>query len=96
LRKYTQVVVKSKDSGQSGFPKKIAIYHLGEARQTGNRFDVSVLVVMEKGLHISLPPAELDLTSADLAKERAIRHFRDFASKSELEIAVTELPELAR
>ena len=88
--------MKSKDINESGFPGKIGIYHLGDARQAGNRFEVSVLVVMEKGLHIDLPPAELDLTSADMAKERAIRHFRDFADQSGLEITVTELPELAR
>ena len=96
MRKYTQVVVRSMDCGDSGFPKKIGIYHIGEPRQQGDHFDVPVLVVLEKDLHIPRPPAESGLTSAAIARELAVLHFREYASQSKLEIVVTELPELAR
>lgn len=96
MRKYTQVVVRSKDRSDTGFPKKIGIYHVGEARRQGDHFDVPVLVILEKDIHIPSPPADPETTSAVTAQELAVHHYREFANRLRLEIVITELPELAR
>ncbi len=57
MGKLTQVLVKSKECTESGFPKKLSVYHLGEARRVGNSFRVDVLVLREHDLELPSPPA---------------------------------------
>ncbi len=91
MGKLTQVLVKSKECTESGFPKKLSVYHLGEARRVGNSFRVDVLVLREHDLELPSPPAHLQATSAEDARELVIQHYRGLAEEMKLDIRVTEL-----
>jgi hypothetical protein len=91
MGKYTQIVVKSKDCTESGFPKRLSVYHLGEPRKVGLHFNVPVLVLRENDL--SLPQPSASAPSAEIALKLASRHYQEFAKQMKLDILISDLPD---
>ena len=90
---FTQIMVKSKDCTEVGFPKRLGVYHIGEVRQIGQYFNVGLSVLSENDLHLPRPPVHLQAGSAKAARELVIGHFTNLATEMKLDIVVTELPD---
>ena len=91
MGKLTQILVRSKDCTDSGFPKKLSVYHVGAAREIGKSFRVNVLVLREHDLQLPSPPAHIEAESQDAARELVVQHYRGLANEMKLDILVTEL-----
>ncbi len=89
--KTTQILVKSKDCTEFGFPKKLSVYHIGKARRVGQEFNVALLVLRENDLQLPRPPVQLHAGSAEDARELVIQHYRGLAKEMKLDILVSEL-----
>ncbi len=72
MGKLTQVLVRSKDCTESGFPRKLSVYHIGEARMNGDSFRVDVMVLREHGVQFPSPPAHFQTASAEAARATII------------------------
>ena len=90
----TQIVIKSRENTEFGFPKKLGLYLVGEARQIGggSAFNVSVDVLRESEMHLPRPPIQLQAESEKAARELAVSHYRELAERLRLDIWITELP----
>lgn len=95
MARYTQIVVKSKESTELGFPKKFGVYHLGEARRVGAFYNIPLLVLRENELSLPRPPVQIRAESEDLAREVVIGHYRDLAARMDLDVVITEIPEMS-
>jgi hypothetical protein len=91
MGKLTQILVKSKECTELGFPKKFGVFEIGEARKIGPYFNVAVLVLRQDGLQIPRPPVELEAATDEAARELVIRHYKGLADEMKLDILVTEL-----
>ena len=93
MGKLTQILVKSRDCTEFGFPKKLGVYYIGKARQIAQYFNVALSVLREHDLHLPRPPIDLQAASAEAARELVIEHYRALAKEMKLDILVTELPD---
>lgn len=93
MGKLTQIMLKSRDCNESGFPKRLSVYEIGEARQIGQGFTVALMVLREHDLDLPRPPLQLQADSAEAARELVIQHYRDLAKDMKLDVWVTEFGE---
>ena len=91
MGRYTQIIVKSRDENAYGFPRKLGVYQIGEARQVGQYFNLPVLILKESDVHVPRPAVHLQAGTPEAARDLAIGHYRDFAQLMKLEIMITEL-----
>ncbi len=91
MGKYTQIVVRSRDQNDFGFPKKLGVYQIGEARRIGHYFNLPVLVLRENDVHVPRPAVQLQAGSPEAAREMAISHYKEFAASMKLDISITEV-----
>ena len=88
MGKLTQVLVRSKDCTESGFPRKLSVYHIGEARMNGDSFRVDVMVLREHGVQFALSACSLP---DRLSRGSSSDHYRRLAEEMKLDILVTDL-----
>ncbi len=91
--RYTQIVLRSRDSTELGLPNKLAIHQLGEPRLVGSSYHVPVLILREHNVTVPRLPLELEAGSAREAHELALRHYRETARQLKLEITIADLAE---
>ncbi len=91
----TRIILKSKECTEFGFPKKLGLYLVGEARRIGrgNHFNVCVEVLRENDVSLPRPPLQLDAESEEAARGRAISHYRTLAERLKLDIMIVDQPQ---
>jgi hypothetical protein len=93
MGKFTQIMLKSKGCNEFGFPKRLSVYEIGEARQIGECFTVALMVLREHDLRLPRPPVQLQAESVEAARKLVIQHYRNLANEMKLDVWVTEFDE---
>ncbi len=93
--KGTQIVIRSPERTEYGFPRRLCVYLVGEARSigAGSYFNVCVEVLRENDLHLPRPPLYVLAQGADTAREIVISYYDELARQLRLDISITDISE---
>jgi hypothetical protein len=94
MAKITQVQLWSKERDEHGFPRKYNIYQLGPTIRIGDTYTSPLLRVRDSDFRIASPPSRAKASGEDEARAKTIDHFRQEASRMNLDLLVVELPEV--